>query len=266
MVPMSKQEVDARSALERKIERARLDIADNVWYNRAGSPFSNYYKVLARAFAREGADGVQSAVQKAAERSKPVFAEGETTQNRLASAAELMRSGRYEQAFEVLAQIVRTEPNNAVVHTTAAIWMISIGDFKNALVAMKQAVAVQPNCANYHANLAELHRTQGRLQEAEAWFRSALRLAPNDPEFMAFLGVTLAQQNRDPEALEIFRAALKLGAPLPIAHVGIGKIMAKQGDIREARTRYQAALAVAPGFPPACQALSELPGGTSGAF
>ncbi|HWY88112.1 MAG TPA: tetratricopeptide repeat protein [Gemmataceae bacterium] len=259
MVKMSAEEAGQRRDLEQAIEAARLDFADNVWHNPAGSVFSNYYKVLARAFARDGISGVREVVEKAVERWERSFPRDKTIAECMAMGAQCMRELKYEHAEEIYTHVLSRDPNNAAAYSAMGVCFDSVGNFKNALKSMKQAVALQPRSANYRTNLGELLRRQGRLAEAEASFQSALLLTPKDPEVLSVLGLTLAQQGRLPEALESYRAALATGVPLPPAHLGIGMIMAQQGRHAEARACYEAALAIAPGFTPARQALEELP-------
>ncbi len=64
---MTLEDSAQRRELEESIDAHKIEIADHVWRNPAGSPFNNHYKVLARAFVRDGLPGVKEVVQKAVE-------------------------------------------------------------------------------------------------------------------------------------------------------------------------------------------------------
>ena len=42
------------------LEQAKAQIAENRWHNNAGNEFSDYYKMLARGFQRDGQAGVDA--------------------------------------------------------------------------------------------------------------------------------------------------------------------------------------------------------------
>jgi Flp pilus assembly protein TadD len=256
---MNFEESAERRDLEHGIEASRLDIAENIWRNPAGVAFNNHYKVLARAFARDGLAGVKQVVHQAQERRESSLPKDKTVPEYMALGAQRMREQKFEQAEEIFTHVLSLDPDNAAAHISQGICFASLGNVKYALQAMTRAVTLRPGSANYHTNLGELLRRAGRVTEAEASFRTALSIKPNDPEILSVLGLTLGQQSRSAEALQAFRAAVATGAPLPQAHLGIGKILAEQGQYREARVSYEAALAIAPAFSPARQALQELP-------
>jgi Tfp pilus assembly protein PilF len=256
---MSFEESADRRDLEHAIETTQLDLADNIWRNPGGMVFNNHYKVLARAFARDGLAGVKAAVQKAEKQQEKFEPGGKSIAECLAVGAQRMREQRHEQAREIFTSIAEREPQNAAAHSALGVCFSALGNFKYALEAMSRAVALQPGSANYHTNLGELLRRMGRLREAETSFQTALSLTPNDPEILSVLGMTLFQQGRPAEALQAYRAALAGGAQLPQTHLGIGKILAQHGQYREARASFETALAIAPTFSPARQALAELP-------
>jgi Tfp pilus assembly protein PilF len=256
---MSPEESAKTRELELAIEAARQDIAENVWHSPGGMAFSNYYKVLARAFARDGMAGVEKAVREAAASRQASFPKDKSIAECMALGTERMREGKYEQAEEIFTHVLSIDPSHAAAYSALGICFAAVGDERNALTAMTRAVALRPDRSNFHSNLGELLRRQGRLADAERAFRAALHLAPTDAEVLTVLGQTLAQQERTPEALECYRAALATGAPVPPAHLGIGMILARQGRFAEARACYEAALAIAPAFVPARKALEELP-------
>jgi Tfp pilus assembly protein PilF len=255
---MTFEESAERRELEHAIERCKSDIAEHSWHNPTGVGFNNHYKVLARAFARDGIAGVKELVQQAVQRRDSAFPRDKSIAECMALGSHCLKEQLYQQACEIFDHVVERDPENAAAYSALGICYSSMGNLKYALDSMKRAVALRPGSANYHTNLGEFLRRQGHLSEAEASFRSALSLSPSDPEILSVLGLTLAQQGRPTEALQVYEAALATGAPLPPAQLGIGKILAGQGRYAEARARFEAALAIAPTFSPARRALEDL--------
>jgi Flp pilus assembly protein TadD len=257
-IPMTVEEAAQRRQLEDAIEPSRLDIADHVWHNPAGFAFNDHYKVLARAFARDGLAGVKEVVRTAIERHQRSLPSNLTVADYLAQGAQWLREQKFEQAGQLFAHVLSLEPNNAAACSWLGVCYDALGNKTNAYRAMSQAVHLNPNSANYHANLGEFLRRLGRLQEAESSFRSALFLTPADPDILSVLALTLHQQGRPAEAIQLYRAALATPAPVPQAHYGLGMILVNQGQYAEARAQFEAALTLAPNFRPAQQALGEL--------
>lgn len=259
LTKMTDEEEAARREMERKIEAAKHEIADNVWHNVDDAPLSSHYKVMSRAFARDGATGVQAAVDEAIQRYQASLPQATNVAEALVSARRLVNEQKYPEAREVYNAVLKSDPNNAEALSQLGICFACLGSPLSGLKFMTQAVALQPNVAIYHSNLGELLRLMGRYPEAEASIRAALRLAPRDPLTQSVLGLILAQQGRTDEGLEACRAALAIDPNAPFVHFRLGAIFAQQRRFAEARAAYEAALAIDPGFADAKQAIKALP-------
>jgi hypothetical protein len=222
---MTEEEEARHHDLENAINVARLDIATNVWQNPAGTAFSNHYKVLARAFARDGIAGVQEEVRKAIEHVDSTFPTDEPIAECMAEGLQRLKASKHKQAMAIFLHVVKRDPGNADAYCNLGLSMIAVGNFKNGIEALQQAAALEPGAARFHATLGKTLWHAGRFEEAEASLRSALPFAPHNPELLSLIGAT----------------------------------MAKQGKYEEARGFYESALAVAPAFAPARLALDELP-------
>jgi Tfp pilus assembly protein PilF len=259
MTRMTDEEATQHLELERTIDAARFDIAEHTWHNPVGMPFTNHYKVLARAFARDGRRGVQEVVDKALERIAGSFPRDKPIAECMAVAAQRVKENKNQQAKDILRYVLERDPNNAAAYCGLSVCLCRDGNSRDGLQMMMRAAALEPSSAQYHIRLGELLRGQGRLAEAEASYRTALPLTNNDPGVLSVLGLTLAHQGRAAEALEMYHAALASGVPVAPAHFGIGMILARQGQYGEARARFEAALAIEPNFAGARQALLGLP-------
>jgi len=196
-------EIEAqRRSLESAIDAARLDIAENTWHNPEGVAFSNHYKVLARAFARDGMTGVGQTVQKDLDGIAASFPRLRPIRECMEVGLARMKENKFEQAEAIFLHVLEREPQHAAAYNCLGVCLIAGGNIKHGMHALVKAVSLAPNNADYHVNLGEQLRRLGRLGEAEASFRRALVLAPNDFQALELLNLTLAQQGRQPEVMQ----------------------------------------------------------------
>jgi Flp pilus assembly protein TadD len=260
--PMTAEENAPRRELEQGIVRAKSFIAKDVWYNGSGAEFSDHYRVLARAFAREGKEGVRKTIDQAVKHVQYVVPPGKSVAEYLDLAYKYQREGKPLEAQELLFQVRAADPGNAEAASRLGVIAGSAGLGELAVKMMRQAVAKQPGNPIYHNNLGVALRRRGLLADAEASFRMAARLNPGDPVLLSNLGLTIALQDRGEEGLAACRAALALGARSAAAHFRTGQVLSRLGRDGEARTQYETALSIDPAFAPARQALAEPPAQT----
>ena len=256
---MTPEEEARRRELEGAIDAAKAHVSENVWHNPAGVTFSDHYKVLARAFAREGADGVAAQVKEAEARRQASLPKDEPIPQVVARANERLNAQDFNAARDLYAHVLSREPNHAEALSQLGIVAACIGQTVEAQKLMSKAVALRPDVSAFHSNLAELLRQTGRLAEAEASFRQALRLKPHDAGLLSVLGLTVAQQGRVAEGTEACRAAIAMAPSAPVVHFRMGLVHAMQRQFDQARACYEAALAIDPKFIHARGALQQLP-------
>jgi Flp pilus assembly protein TadD len=258
--PMSSEENQQRRTLEEKIALSTHHIASNVWRNPSGYAFNNHYKILARAFSREGRAGVAAAGQEGFAIHQSSIPHDKPIAECLVMAYQLFKAEKYREARAVYIHVLDREPDNAEALSRLGVVAACLDVPMVGVKLMRQAVELEPRSALYRTNLGEVLRRVGQFGEAEREFRAALQLVPNDPYVMSNLGLTLAQQGRVAEGVQMCRTAVAAAPQLPAVHYRMGAILALQGQSDGARTFYQAALSIDPNFAEARQALEELPG------
>jgi Tfp pilus assembly protein PilF len=256
---MTPEEGARRRELEGAIDGAKAQLSENVWHNPAGVTFSDHYKVLARAFAREGAGGVEAAVRAATERRAEALPKDKPVAEVVAMANQLLKEQKYPAARDLYVHALGRDPDHAEALSQLGIVAATIGQPVEGLKMMARAVQLQPGVSAFHANLGELLRLMGRFAEAEASFRQAVRLSPRDPGLLSVLGLTVAQQGRTAEGLEACRAAAAMAPRSAVVHFRTGLVHAQARQFDLARASYEAALAADPGSFHAREALSKLP-------
>ena len=256
MTPEQNQE---RRALEEKIALSTNHIASNVWQNPAGYAFNNHYKILARAFSREGLAGVEAEAREGFAVHQSSIPRDQPVSQCLAQGHQLLKAEKYREARAIYAHVLEREPDNPEALARLGVVAACLDVPMVGVKLMRRAVELAPRSALYRTNLAEVLRRIAQFDEAEKEFRAALQLSPNDPYVMSNLGLTLAQQGRFAEGVQLCRAAVAAAPQLPATHFRMAAILALQGHPDGARAFYQAALALDPTFSEAQRALKELP-------
>lgn len=257
-VEMTPEEAKPREELERDIILSKTFLAKSVWFNGGGSEFNDHYRVLARAFAKDGEEGVRQATSEAVARLASVVPPGRSADEYLAMAARYQAEGKDLEARTALFEVRRLDPNNAEAAMRLGILADSAGLPKVALGMMSQAVQLHPRAPGYRYNLGEALRRQGQFQEAESAFRAGLELAPGDARLQSQLGIALAQQGRGEEALRECESAAAAAPNDPGMHLRLGQVLANQGRFAEARAAFERSLALDPKYAAATESLKEL--------
>ena len=258
--PFTPEEEAYRRRREVEIDQCKLQMSTNIWKNPVGNEFSDYYKVLARAFARDGQSGVDGAVAEGMRRHQAGLPVDKSIAEALAQGYEKIREDKYNEAKAILQHVLSRDPGNPEALSHLGICAAVTGAPMVGLKLMAQAVQILPNAPTLHNNLGELLRMMNRFGEAEAEFRTSLRLNPRDPGIVSTLGLTLAQQGKTAEGLEACRAAVAMNPQLAAAHYRLGLVHAMTKNHAEARACHERALALDPNFGFAREALGQLPG------
>jgi Flp pilus assembly protein TadD len=248
----------ARRKRENDVDNTKLHIATNVWKNPTGNEFSDYYKILARSFQRDGQSGVDGAVAEGVRRQEAGLPLDKSVAEALAQGYEKIKSGNYNDAKAIYQHVLTREPGNPDALSHLGICAAVTGAPAVGLKLMQQAVQILPNAPTYHNNLGELLRMLGRFAEAEAEFRTSLRLNPRDAGIVSTLGLTVAQQGKTDEGLRLAREAVAMSPDAAPPHYRLGLIYAQLKRPAEARVEFQAALAIEPAFVPAREELDKL--------
>jgi Flp pilus assembly protein TadD len=260
--PLSAEEEAARRKRETEIDASKYQIATNIWKNPVGNEFADYYKILARAFQRDGQSGVDSAVAEGMRRHEAGLPHDKSVAEALAQGQEKIREHKYTEARDIYQHVLSREPGNPDALSNLGICAAVTGAPAVGLKLMQQAVQILPNAPTYHNNLGELLRMIGRFNEAEAEFRTSLRLNPRDGGIVSTLGLTIAQQGRVDEGVQLVRQSIAMNPASAAPRFRLGLILAQLKRFAEARAEFETALKLDPTFTVAQDELNKLPGAT----
>lgn len=128
------------------------------------------------------------------------------------------------------------EPDAAVVTATAH---FSHGRYAEAEEALAQVLKTDPPPVAAVRLMADLDWVQGRRDAAQQGLQAAINREPKDAKLLAELARRLYQRGRMEEALKAAEAALKLDVDQPLAHLVQADVWTETGDLRKAADGYR---------------------------
>lgn len=149
-------------------------------------------------------------------------APGDRVQYILAEAQILRDANRNEDAFDVLDEALRADPDSTDLLYESALMAERVGRIEVMEGRLRKLIALKPEHAHaYNALGYSLVDRNMRLDEAEVLIRKGLALAPSDPFIIDSLGWALYRRGKLNESLEQLQKAFGLRPdPEIAAHLG----------------------------------------------
>lgn len=190
------------------------------WYKAVG-PGSQYVPAQGRIAQMLAAGGKMAEARQylqAAAREAPA----ERAQYALLESQLLRDGNRNQDAFGVLDEALRAEPENLELLYESALMAERVGRLEVMEGRLRKLIALKPDHAHaYNALGYSLADRKLRLDEAEALVRKGLALTPGDPFIIDSLGWVLYRRGELGGALEQLQKAFSLRAdPEIAAHLG----------------------------------------------
>ena len=138
----------------------------------------------------------------------PVMATKTTTEGIAA-----FQQGDLENARRLLAQSLKSNPNDAAAHTYLGILDDSGGNFLNAEKHFAKAAQITPQSASAHNNYGAILLKNNRLPAAKTEFKTSLQIDPKQPNALINLAQIFFNENTPPglqSAYELFERAANL--------------------------------------------------------
>jgi predicted AlkP superfamily phosphohydrolase/phosphomutase/Flp pilus assembly protein TadD len=123
-------------------------------------------------------------------------------------AAVHFSAGEYQQAAEIYARLIETDPSDASLYTSLAGCLGAMGRYSEALAPLAKSLELDPlNVEAYH-NRAVIHERLGDLPAAIADYQTAVRYSPSyEPSRSALRRLTGSDDVRMPKTASQQRAA-----------------------------------------------------------
>ncbi|OAN80532.1 hypothetical protein A8B82_00325 [Sulfitobacter sp. EhC04] len=157
----------------------------------------------------------------------------------LGRAGALRRSGKEDQAIEVLTQLARSHGDLAVVHSTLGDLLRGREDWAGAIAAYDRAIERVPEdnrmrwVLYYSRGIA--YERSGDMAASEIDFRAALAVNPEQPQVLNYLGYSLVEQQRNlDEALDMIERAVAASPDSGYIVDSLGWVLYRLGRYEEA--------------------------------
>ena len=193
-----------------------------------------------------------------AERVMQSFLLADPARKWLAKAAELHRTGKFEEAEGIYRQILQRDPAHVEALRLLAQLAMRSEHYGQAEQLLQRAVESAPG---YLAAWMDLSRAQLERLELEAALGSierAAAMSPGSAIVQLHLANVLSRCGRHDNALEAYRRSAALKAAGPAPWVGLGNTLKTIGRQGEAIEAYRHAVALRPGNSEAWWSLSNL--------
>jgi Flp pilus assembly protein TadD len=112
-------------------------------------------------------------------------------------ALVLYEAGRYDEATQILTELIKERPKDTFVIGELAINAIALGKPDEAIDLLEQYNAIEGDQAWGYTHLGRAHADAGHYERAEQAYRHALSLAPNFSLAHYWLGQLLAATGRE---------------------------------------------------------------------
>jgi predicted O-linked N-acetylglucosamine transferase (SPINDLY family) len=169
----------------------------------------------------------------------------------LQNALALRRAGKFAEAAQIYADILRVEPKNFEALHALGILRYQCGELEQAERLIGEAVSVNPQAADALYNRGSLLLKLRRLEEALSCFGQALAIKPDYAQALGNRGAVLMELGRYAEALADFDRLATLKPDLAEAWNNQGGALHKLKRYEEAHASYGKALSIRANYPEA---------------
>jgi predicted TPR repeat methyltransferase len=135
------------------------------------------------------------------------------------------RDGRLDDALTVYGQVLKVQPQNAVVLHYSGVLANQIGEHDQAADLIEKSLKLVSDRADWYSNFGIVQQERGRLDEAIAAYNRAIELDPGHANAHSNLGVLLRATGKPVEAEEAYRTAIRLNPEHIEAYTNLGILL-----------------------------------------
>lgn len=162
-------------------------------------------------------------------------------------AANLAKQERYDDAIEILKQVLRADPSNGQAnHMLKSLQNFSNND-EEVLAFYRAALKISPNCHITLNNLGLRLAQMGRCEEALPYAIEATEIEDANPAYWNNLGLIYKKLNITDHAVRCFEYSLKMDRD-PFVLINLGSALADELKLEEAIKTFHEALEIRSGI------------------
>jgi Flp pilus assembly protein TadD len=176
-----------------------------------------------------------------------VYERPAATRSQFQKAEDLVGKKKYDQAADLLKQIVETDKNDFQAWNALGTIYYAQQKLDEAENAYSKAVEVHPDSPRAQLNLGRVRSSQKKFEEAVEPLTKAVELQPTSGDANYFLGECYLQLKKGSKAIPYLNEAAKLGRP--DAHLRLGWLYNAAGMKDKAALEYEEYLKKTPDYP-----------------
>lgn len=176
-----------------------------------------------------------------------VYERPAATRSQFQKAEDLVGKKKYDQAADLLKQIVETDKNDFQAWNALGTIYYAQQKLDEAENAYSKAVEVHPESPRAQLNLGRVRSSQKKFEEAVEPLTKAVELQPTSGDANYFLGECYLQLKKGSKAIPYMNEAAKLGRP--DAHLRLGWLYNAAGMKDKAALEYEEYLKKNPDYP-----------------
>lgn len=178
------------------------------------------------------------------------------TIERLELAEQLKLTGEYEEALEILEELLLEDPANVSALEEVADNELSLGNERRAEAAARQAVQLDPASYTGFYILGFIRSRRESWREAADQLRKANALKPNNAEILRCLGWAIFNAGERAQGIVTLERALNLDRESAPTLCDLGVAYLQVQNFAKSRMLFGRALDVEPGNPRAKECLA----------
>ena len=176
-----------------------------------------------------------------------VYERPAATKTNFQKAEEAVTKKKYDQAIDLLKQVVETDKNDFQAWTALGSIYFSEQKFDDAEGAYLKAIEVHPSSPRAFLNLGRVRSSQKKFEEAVEPLTKAVELQPTSGDANYLLGECYLQLKKGSKAIPYLNEAANNGRP--DAHLRLGWLYNAAGMKDKAATEYEEYLKKNPNYP-----------------
>jgi TolB-like protein/DNA-binding winged helix-turn-helix (wHTH) protein/tetratricopeptide (TPR) repeat protein len=155
--------------------------------------------------------------------------------------AELLRTGRFEEAVADAEHTLRLDPLSFDAHVDVAVVHRAAGEYDRAIAGIRRALEVLPGQPRGHFQLGVTFMFMGRTNEAIGELETAVKSSQSNPRFQAYLGYAYAAAGRPADARSILNALESRARQQYVSSFGMALIHDALGEKEPALAAFERA-------------------------
>ena len=175
-----------------------------------------------------------------------------------AEGLKALEAGRYEQAAQLFAKVIETDPKDYAAHFHLALAQSFLGRDAEAVATYRKTLELKPDLYEAELNLGIVLLRRKQAPEAVGYLESAAQKKPKEIRPRLYLGQALLAAGLPARAEQAFQAAAELEPKSAPAQLGLAQARAGQNRLADAAPHFRRAAELDAGFRDALLELAAL--------